>query len=169
RWRPEVVDLAAAIHLLGETLGDVVRTQEADALVDTEERIRVLAKALRGGEVADARELADAVATLSTHAARVTASAFAVYFDLVNLAEEGHRIRALRERERARHPAPIPGSIGAAIAELAARGVSGAQVAALLGGPSIGRVPTALPARAQAGRTTPASRRDRRRRGAAGG
>ena len=143
------MDLSAAIHLLGETLGDVLRTQESDALFDTEERIRVLAKALRGGEVADARELADAVATLSTHAARVTASAFAVYFDLVNLAEEGHRIRALRERERARHPAPIPGSIGAAIAELAARGVSGEQMVALLGGLSIELVLTAHPTEAK--------------------
>jgi len=143
------VDLSAAIHLLGETLGDVLRTQESDALFDTEERIRVLAKALRGGEVADARELADAVATLSTHAARVTASAFAVYFDLVNLAEEGHRIRTLRERERARHPAPIPGSIGAAIAELAARGVSGEQMVALLGGLSIELVLTAHPTEAK--------------------
>ena len=41
------LDLSTTIHLLGEILGDVLRTQESPALFDTEERIRALAKARR--------------------------------------------------------------------------------------------------------------------------
>ena len=78
----------------------MLREQESAALFETEERIRALAKARRAGDSEAAARLATEVAALSPSAARATASAFAVYFDLVNLAEEAHRIRALRERER---------------------------------------------------------------------
>ena len=83
------MDLSATIHLLGETL----RTQESVALFETEERIRALAKARRLDDAGAADRLAAEVAALSDEAARSTASAFAVYFDLVNLAEEVHRIQ----------------------------------------------------------------------------
>ena len=56
RSRP-VVDLSATIHLLGETLGEVLRTQESVALFETEERIRALAKARRAGEPGAAEAL----------------------------------------------------------------------------------------------------------------
>ena len=92
------MDLSATIHLLGEVLGDVLRTQESVALFETEERIRALAKACRLDDKASAERLAAEVRALSHDAARAVASAFAVYFDLVNLAEEEHRIAALRER-----------------------------------------------------------------------
>jgi phosphoenolpyruvate carboxylase len=143
------VDLSATIHLLGETLGDVLRAQESAELFETEERIRALAKARRAGDEAAAPCLAAEVAALSTDAGRVMASAFAVYFDLVNLAEEAHRIAALRERERLQHPAPIAESIGAAVAALRGRGVSAAQMAALLDALRIELVLTAHPTEAK--------------------
>jgi len=143
------VDLSATIHLLGESLGLVLRTQESVALFETEERIRALAKARRGGEVDAAVRLPAAVAALSADEARATASAFAVYFDLINLAEESHRIRALRARERAQHPVPIGESIGAAVALLAARGVSSDALAVLLAALRVELVLTAHPTEAK--------------------
>jgi phosphoenolpyruvate carboxylase len=89
------------------------------------------------------------VAALSVDAARATASAFAVYFDLVNLAEEAQRIQALRERERSAHPAPIGESIGAAIREIKSRGVTPERMAALLGALRIELVLTAHPTEAK--------------------
>ena len=86
------MDLSATIHLLGEALGAVLRAQESVALFETEEQIRALAKARRAGEMDAAVRLPLAVADLPVDAARATASAFAVYFDLINLAEEVHRI-----------------------------------------------------------------------------
>ncbi|HYR70277.1 MAG TPA: phosphoenolpyruvate carboxylase [Candidatus Acidoferrum sp.] len=143
------MDLSATIHLLGEALGDVLRTQESVALFETEEHIRALAKARRAGEMDAAVRLPLAVADLPADAARATASAFAVYFDLINLAEEVHRIRALRTRERAQHPAPIGESIGEAVARLAARGVTAERMAELLRELRIELVLTAHPTEAK--------------------
>jgi phosphoenolpyruvate carboxylase len=143
------VDLSATIHLLGETLGEVLRTRESAALFETEERIRALAKTRRAGETVAARGLAAEVAALSLDAARATASAFAVYFDLVNLAEEAHRLRSLRERERALHPAPIGESVGHAVALLKRRGTTVEQMAALLRALRVELVLTAHPTEAK--------------------
>jgi phosphoenolpyruvate carboxylase len=143
------VDLSAAIHLLGETLGEVLRAQESEALFAGEEAIRGLAKARRAGDPTAAGRLAGTVSALSGDAARAAASAFAVYFDLVNLAEEAHRIQALRERERAQHPAPIGESIGEAVARLAAGGVPPAAMAALLASLRVELVLTAHPTEAK--------------------
>jgi phosphoenolpyruvate carboxylase len=143
------VDLSATIHLLGEALGDVLRGQESVALFETEEHIRALAKARRAGEMDAAVHLPLAVADLPVDAARATASAFAVYFDLINLAEEVHRIQALRARERAQYPAPIGESIGEAIARLQARGVTTERMAKLLRELRIELVLTAHPTEAK--------------------
>ena len=143
------MDLSATIHLLGETLGAVIREQESVALYETEERIRALAKARRAGDVAAADALTTAVAALSPEAARATASAFAVYFDLVNLAEEAHRIRALRDRERAHDPAPVAESVGDAVAQLKARGTTTAQMAEVLAALRVELVLTAHPTEAK--------------------
>ncbi|HJR02800.1 MAG TPA: phosphoenolpyruvate carboxylase, partial [Methylomirabilota bacterium] len=143
------MDLSATIHLLGEALGEVLRAQESVALFETEERIRALAKARRAGEMDAAVRLPLAVADLPVEAARATASAFAVYFDLINLAEEVHRIQALRGRERAQHPAPIGESIGEAIARLAARGVPSERAAEILRGLRVELVLTAHPTEAK--------------------
>ena len=92
------MDLSTTIHLLGEALGEVLRTQESPDLFETEERIRALAKARRLDNKTAGEYLAAEVAALSDDAARATASAFAVYFDLVNLAEEVHRLLQARTR-----------------------------------------------------------------------
>ncbi|HEY4908593.1 MAG TPA: phosphoenolpyruvate carboxylase, partial [Methylomirabilota bacterium] len=143
------MDLPATINLLGETLGEVLRAQESTALFETEEEVRALAKSRRTGEAVAAKRLAEGVASLSVETARATASAFAVYFDLVNLAEEGHRIQALRARELALHPAPIGESIGEAVELLKARGFTSEQMAALLGRLRVELVLTAHPTEAK--------------------
>jgi phosphoenolpyruvate carboxylase len=89
------------------------------------------------------------VEALSVDAARATASAFAVYFDLVNLAEEAQRVWALRARERAAHPAPIGESLRDTVAQLRARGVSPGEMGRLLRGLKIELVLTAHPTEAK--------------------
>ena len=144
-----MVDLSATINLLGETLGEVLRSQESPALFETEETVRALAKSRRTGEVGAARGLAEIVSSLPVETAWATASAFAVYFDLVNLAEEEHRIQALRSRELALHPAPIGESIGESVGLLKARGFASGQMAALLGRLRLELVLTAHPTEAK--------------------
>ncbi len=68
------MDLSATIHLLGEALGEVLRTQESPELFKTEERVRALAKARRLGDETAGEHLAAAVAVLSGDAARAARS-----------------------------------------------------------------------------------------------
>jgi phosphoenolpyruvate carboxylase len=143
------MDLSATIHLLGDVLGDVLAEQETRALFEVEESIRGLAKARRAGDRAAASALAREVGRLSPDAARVVAAAFTVYFDLVNLAEERHRVRELRRRERERHPGPVAESIPDAVASLRARGVTAEQIARLLEDLHVELVLTAHPTEAK--------------------
>jgi phosphoenolpyruvate carboxylase len=143
------VDLSATINLLGDTLGAVLRAQESVALYEVEEAVRALAKAERGGSPGAAARLAGLVGALEPDAARATASAFAVYFDLVNLAEESHRIQSLRARERAQHPAPIEESVRAAVARLKAQGMTAAAMGELLSALHVELVLTAHPTEAK--------------------
>lgn len=145
----EPMDLSAAVHLLGDLLGEVLRAQESPTLFDLEERIRALAKARRVGDEKAAALLGREVAALSVDAARAMALAFTLYFDLVNLAEEVHRVLTLRERERAWFPAPIAESVGEAIALLKARGVTAEQMAAMLAELRVELVLTAHPTEAK--------------------
>jgi phosphoenolpyruvate carboxylase len=167
-----MMDLSASIHLLGELLGAVLREQESVALFESEERIRALAKARRGSledailrhrtanyAVRDqdaviaptpvAMQLATTVAALDVNTARAVAAAFALYFDLVNLAEETARVQTLRERECAQHDAPLGESIAEAVALLKQQGVSAEAMATRLRELHIEIVLTAHPTEAK--------------------
>ena len=77
------------------------------------------------------------------------AMAFTVYFELVNLAEETHRVRLLRKRRRAQYATPgsqpMRESIGAALREFKARNIPVEMVQSLLDKLSIELVFTAHP------------------------
>lgn len=143
------MELSASVHLLGDLLGQVVSQQESPELFETEESIRALAKARRTGDLAAAQALPAKIATFTPDTARSVASAFTVYFDLVNLAEEVFRVRALRDREREQHPAPNDKSIEAAIAFLKEQGVDSHAMAAMLRDFHIELVLTAHPTEAK--------------------
>jgi len=143
------MDLSQNIHLLGDLLGKVISELESPAIFETEERIRALAKARRGGDAISANALHAEVAALQNEDARVIAASFAAYFDLVNLAEENQRVQLLRQREDASYPEPIRESIGEAIANLKERGITQEQMSALLSELSIELVLTAHPTEAR--------------------
>ena len=143
------MELSAAIHLLGDILGEVISELESPQLFATEERIRAAAKERRGGNAAAAKQLEAEVEALDLNAARAISSAFTTYFDLVNLAEEYQRVQQLRERESMLSPAPLKESVGDAIAFLRKQGVSSEQLQALLDQLSIELVLTAHPTEAR--------------------
>ncbi|MFN8403355.1 MAG: phosphoenolpyruvate carboxylase [Anaerolineales bacterium] len=143
------MELSQNIHLLGDLLGKTISDLESPAIFETEERIRALAKARRGGDVAAAEGLSNEVSALPNEGARVIASAFAAYFDLVNLAEENQRVRLLRQREEASYPEPVRESVGEAVRILKERGVAREQMSALLEELSIELVLTAHPTEAR--------------------
>jgi len=147
------MDISASIHLLGDLLGRVLSEQESPAIFAIEERIRLAAKTRRTADEDTTRSagqiLSDEVASISPEASRAIASAFALYFDLVNLAEDAQRVRALRLEEKANDPEPVEDSIGDAIAILHAHGVTSNELAVLLDDLSIELVLTAHPTEAK--------------------
>jgi phosphoenolpyruvate carboxylase len=139
------MDLSGAIHLLGDILGEVIGELESPELFATEERIRAAAKDRRGGSIEAAKQLEAEIEALDVEAARGVSAAFTTYFDLVNLAEEYHRVEQLRERESILSPNPLDESVGDAIAAFKKEGVSTEKMQALLNDLSIELVLTAHP------------------------
>lgn len=86
------------VSFLGTILGETIRENEGLALYDLEEAIRTLSKARRASRKDDAldREFESAIAALDVTDAERVVRAFAHYFQLVNLAEQHHRIRRKR-------------------------------------------------------------------------
>ena len=145
--------LSSEIRKLGHILGEIIVKLEGKDIFDLEERLRLLAKSSRAGDGQAEKELRAAVQRLTVSEAARMAMAFTVYFELVNLAEESHRIRLLRQRRRAHYgtpPAPpMRESIGAALRELKARNVPAETVQKLLDKLSIELVFTAHPTEAK--------------------
>ena len=143
------MDISETIHLLGDLLGQVVIEQESQPLFEIEERVRAFAKQRRSGEAEGAAALADEIAALDTNSARVIASAFALYFDLVNIAEDNNRLLALRQEALSKAPNPVHDSIEEAVAFLKARGMTTSQMGELLSRLQIELVLTAHPTEAR--------------------
>ena len=142
--------LSDDIHLLGNTLGQVIRRQAGIEIYELEERIRALTKARRvDSDPAINGRIERIIHSLSTTNAELVARAFTVYFELINLAEEQHRVRVLRQRERAAHPRPVKESIAAAIANLRQMGLDEFEMQQLLDRLNIELVFTAHPTQAK--------------------
>jgi len=125
--------LRADVDFLGTALGDVVRELEGAELFELVERVRGLSKAIRGDDTPGSgrrmrTELAELLARLDLEQAEKLLRAFTVYFQLVNLAEEIHRVRVNRSREAAATPeAPRSESVAAAVKSLRDQGWSRAD------------------------------------------
>src|SRR5512134_841723 len=131
---PERDRLSEQVHLLGDLLGQTIVEQEGPSLFDLVEEVRGLAKAHRAGDEEAGERLLRRVEALPLGESRGVVKAFATYFKLVNAAEEQERVRVLRRREREAHAAGSSAteSIGAAVAELRAAGVTGDEMQSLL-------------------------------------
>ena len=125
------MELGGVIHFLGDLLGQVIEQVESADGFRLEERVRGLAKRRRAGE-GSGSELSAMINELDANVARVVAAAFAVYFDLVNLAEDANRVRVLRDRERLAGADPIEWSIAFALKSARDGGVAHSAVEGVL-------------------------------------
>ena len=82
------------VRLLGDLLGRVLVEQEGESLLEDVERVRSLARASRAGSPHE--ELQEAVEALPLERQASVLRAFALYFQLANVAEQHHRVRRLR-------------------------------------------------------------------------
>lgn len=147
--------LSHDVSLLGRLLGDVLREQEGEAGFALVEELRARTKALRspdphppdlgpGGQALLARCRA-----LDAASVRRLTRAFTLYFHLVNVAEEHHRLRVLRQRDAASAGGPRPESVAAGIAAAAGAGVGADGVRRLLAVLDVEPVVTAHPTEAR--------------------
>jgi phosphoenolpyruvate carboxylase len=147
------VKISESIHLLGDLLGQVLVEQESRELFDLEERVRAQAKAGRSQDTAEAAEgaarLAEETAAMSIELARGVARAFALYFDLVNAAEDAYRVSRLRREEIEKSPEPVHDSLEEALEILYRRGVTASQMQELVDRLQIELVLTAHPTEAR--------------------
>jgi phosphoenolpyruvate carboxylase len=107
------------VRLLGRLLGQVLEEAGGPGLLADVERLRRATIALRAadGHRRQARaQVVELVAGFDLDRAELVARAFTVYFQLVNLAEEQHRVRTLRERRQ--QGGPVRESFAAAVAEV---------------------------------------------------
>ena len=86
------MNLSQTVRLLGNILGQVLVEQESMEIFEIEEEIRDLSKKRRALNPQATEQLSKQVGALTAKQARAVASAFALYFDLVNLAEENDRV-----------------------------------------------------------------------------
>lgn len=130
------------VHLLGELLGNTIRTQHGDAFVDRIELIRTGSKAGRKGSAAGEQQLRDNLAALGDDEMLPVARAFNQFLNLANIAEQYHRIR----RRPAGEPAPFENRVLAELLQrLKADGHSAEQLARQLARLDIELVLTAHP------------------------
>ena len=86
-------------------LGDAIAESGGAELLDQVEALRKAAIAYRGRPTpARRRRVTELVASFDVDRAEDVIRAFTCYFQLVNLAEERHRVRTLRERSRSGKP-----------------------------------------------------------------
>lgn len=142
--------LSRDVSFLGRVLGDVLREQGGQELFDAVEGLRQACRHRRQHHCDAAHaEIQQRVEALPHSLALDVVRAFTVYFHLINMAEENHRLRRIADRETSQWPQPRYESIAAALQSLADAGVSEDEVRALLGTLSIHPVFTAHPTEAR--------------------
>lgn len=148
--REPIDQLRDDVRLLGGLVGEIVREQAGQALFDLVEETRGAAIRFRTrDDPAELERLVALVEPLPTAQLDALVRAFATYFHVINLAEEYHRLRSLRDRERRIAPEPRPESVLAAVRTLKAEGLDADGLRALLDDLAVHPVLTAHPSEAR--------------------
>jgi phosphoenolpyruvate carboxylase len=106
------------VRELGALVGEVLEAQTSTEAFETVEELRTTAIDYRNGEVDSRTGLDRTLRGLEPETAVTVARAFTTYFEMVNLAEERERVRAIRT---ASQEGSLADSLGAAVESLADR------------------------------------------------
>lgn len=137
------------VRYLGNILGEVLVHQGGRELLELVEQIREQSKTLRAQFDPELFEqVKTTISSLSSEKRHQVIRAFAIYFQLVNIAEQNHRIRRKRDYEFLAGEEVQNGSIESAIKVLKDRNISTDDVEEMLAGISLELVMTAHPTEA---------------------
>ena len=133
------------VRLLGDLLGTVIVEQRAQGMLDVVERIRTMSRDLRDRQADqdERRELHELVAGLDSTDRADALRSFSLYFQLVNLAEQVHRIRRRRLHEHDGEPPRE--SLADAVTRLREAGIDDDELARLAAQVRVELVLTAHP------------------------
>ncbi|WP_284642572.1 phosphoenolpyruvate carboxylase [Paenibacillus silviterrae] len=137
------------VRFLGHILGEVLVHQGGNELLVIVEKIREMSKTLRAQFTPELfAEFKETINALAPEIRHQVIRAFAVYFQLINIAEQNHRIRRKRDYERTAGENVQPGSIEDIIRGLKAQNIPADEVQEILQGISLELVMTAHPTEA---------------------
>ncbi|MFC5279336.1 phosphoenolpyruvate carboxylase [Halorubrum rubrum] len=134
------------VRELGALLGDVLAAQTSTAAYETVEDLRTDAIEYRRGDAASRDALEETIGDLSDAREDVVARAFTTYFELINLAEERERVRAVRNADA---DGSLHDSLEETVSALAEAGVDADEFEELLGDVLIEPTFTAHPTEAR--------------------
>ncbi|TDF91743.1 phosphoenolpyruvate carboxylase [Paenibacillus piri] len=137
------------VRFLGHILGEVLVHQGGNELLAIVEKIREMSKNLRdqyASELYD--EFKETISSLVPEKRHQVIRAFSIYFQLINIAEQNHRIRRKRDYERSAGENVQPGSIEDVVRDLKNKHIPSTEVQDMLQGISLELVMTAHPTEA---------------------
>lgn len=148
-FEPKDEPLRRGINSLGRILGQVIIEQEGEDLYQAEEKVRLLCKKLRFDYDPELdQHLHEQIEQMGPKELERIVRAFSVYFQLVNIAEQYHRVRRRREYEASLENPPQRASIQSALVRLKNEGATSEALQRLLGSMSLSLVLTAHPTEA---------------------
>jgi Phosphoenolpyruvate carboxylase len=137
------------IRMLGFMLGDTIKRLEGEETLAIVEDFRRICKGLHADEGDDKaalkKELSELIARLDLETAGKIIRAFLCYFDLINIAEQNHRLRRRAEIEWAQKDAAQPESLEALFKRIKETGASDERLFEILTSLDIQTVFTAHP------------------------
>lgn len=137
------------IRILGNLLGEVIQSQCGYEVFQMVEDIRQAAKTLRAEGTPSSRdEFNRRIQEIPESYRSFVIRAFSLYFELVNIAEQNHRLRRKREYERNPEANPQRGSLKGALHEMQSTGVTAATIESMLSDLGVELVLTAHPTEA---------------------
>lgn len=136
------------VRLLGDLLGQVIVEQRGEPMLDAVERIRLMSRDLRerNADASERRDLHELVTSLGAQDRADVLRSFSLYFQLVNLAEQVHRIRRRRQHEHDGEPPRE--SLEDAVQRLRGAGLDDAELARIASHVRVELVLTAHPTEA---------------------
>ncbi|OXM87034.1 phosphoenolpyruvate carboxylase [Paenibacillus rigui] len=137
------------VRFLGHILGEVLVHQGGNELLTIVENIREMSKTLRAQNSSDLyNEFKETINSLAPEKRHQVIRAFAIYFQLINIAEQNHRIRRKRDYERSAGEDVQPGSIEDIVRGLKQQSIPSEEVQEMIQGISLELVMTAHPTEA---------------------
>jgi phosphoenolpyruvate carboxylase len=116
------------VRELGAILGDTMKKFDGNQLFEYVEQFRKLTRSIHGGNEKDILAVTELANGLEYPIATKVVKSFMTYFDLINIAEQNHRLRRRAQNEFADSDKPTTDSLPALLERLKASGINDTKI-----------------------------------------